>query len=84
MKTAIAEHPQKTGSDLYLGASAYTITRNIKILVLLSQDKRPQEIARDLYMAVKTVRAAIDLMKTRNGYQSASGLVSAAIRSKII
>lgn len=82
MKTV--QDPQATGVNLYFGKKPYIVERNLHILTLLSQDRKPAEIADELFVSVYTIRWCIDRMIKRNGYHSVTGLIAAAIRSHII
>lgn len=62
------------------GKTDYTIERNKKIVKLLSEDKRPEQIAKDMSMGLWAVRKSIKRMREANGFHSIAGLVAAAIR----
>lgn len=67
-----------------LGQTEHSTEKNKKILILLAEDKRPEEIAKELYLTVYTVRYCIQRMLEINGFHGVAGLVAAAIRSNII
>jgi len=75
------ESPQK---KIVLGKTTYTEERNREILLLLSQDKRPKEIAKELLCGIWTVRQSIHRMVKLNGYRSVTALVADAIRKNLI
>ena len=70
--------------NIILGESDHVIERNRKILEMLANDKRPQEIAKELYVGIWTVRGSIQRMIENNGYHSVAGLIAAALRKKLI
>jgi DNA-binding CsgD family transcriptional regulator len=82
MKTEVIQHTPET--PLILGETERIIERNKKILELLANDKRPQEIAKELYVGVWTVRGSIQRMIENNGYHSVAALVAAALRKNLI
>lgn len=71
-------------NEICFGKTSHTIERNKKIVKLLSEDKRPQQIAKELFITIWTVRDSIERMMERNGFNSVAGLVAAAIRKNLI
>lgn len=76
----------KTGveKEIFLGKTSHTVERNRQILKMLAQDKRPKEIAKDMYIGLWCVRKSIQKMMESNGYNSVWGLVADAIRKNQI
>lgn len=74
----------ETPESLRLGESDYTSERNLKILKMLAEDKRPARIAKELMISVATIRWHIEWLRNNNGYDSITALVAAAIRKNLI
>lgn len=66
------------------GESSHIADRNKKILEMLSVDKRPKEIAKELFLSIATVRWSIKCMMNLNGFHTVSALVASAIRKNMI
>lgn len=67
-----------------LGDSEFFCDRNLKILQMLADDKRPVEIAKELLMSVATVRWSIEWMRNNNGVHTSAALVAIAFRAHAI
>lgn len=81
MKNEIQDPKIKT---ICFGKTSHTIERNKEIVKMLSEDKRPEQIAKDMCMGLWAVRKSIQRMMELNGYRSVWGLVAAAIRGNFI
>lgn len=75
---------QPRPKSILLGKTNHSEEMNKKILSLLSQDKRPKEIAKELFVSIWTVRRSIHRMVKLNGYKSITALIADAIREKVI
>lgn len=69
---------------IVFGKRPYTQERNRKILEMLSMDKRPKEISKELFVNIWTVRHAINNMVNDSGYSTLAALIADAIRRKLI
>lgn len=69
---------------LNLGDSEFFCDRNLKIIQMLADDKRPVEIAKDLLMSVATVRWCIEWMRNNNNVHTCAALVALAFRAHAI
>lgn len=74
----------ETADTLLLGESEYVSERNLKILKMLAEDKRPARIAEELRISLATIRWHIEWLRNNNGYHSIAALVAAAIRKNLI
>lgn len=85
MKTETSTQNGITQSKkINLGESEYFCDRNLKILQMLADDKRPAEIAKELLMSVATVRWSIEWMRNNNGVHTMAALVAMAFRAHAI
>lgn len=58
--------------------------KQVKILQMLADGNRPSEIAKEVFLSVKTVEAYIKIMRTSLMANSVTHLVAIALRDKII